>query len=55
MSYNNREGNWMSMDPETAMRGVGSNMTRQELIVTVSNVINYAEKDIVHDRFLGLS
>jgi hypothetical protein len=28
----NREGNWRSLDPETAMRGVRDDMGRSELI-----------------------
>lgn len=32
-----REGNYMSLDPETAMRGVRNDMTRQELIEVAYN------------------
>lgn len=32
-----REGNWRSMDPETAMRGVRADMGRKELIEVAYN------------------
>jgi hypothetical protein len=32
-----RDGNYMSLDPETAMRGVWSDMTDQELIAVAFN------------------
>ncbi len=35
MFYSKPEGNWRSWDPETAMRGVRNDMTRQELFEVV--------------------